>query len=99
VTRVVVTDGGSGYSSPPRVAVKGLDGVPLRAALRFDRDLRKNGAFASVEVVAAPKRDHLPRGHRGLPPSRLDEEDSGRGGGRRDVGRGREPFVPHTAGW
>ena len=54
VEKVVVTERGSGYSTPPKVTVQGIEGVALKATLHLDRDLRKNGAIASVEL-ADPK--------------------------------------------
>jgi hypothetical protein len=55
VKKVVVTEAGSGYSTPPTVTIKGREGVTLKTSLHFDRELKKNGAIASVEVVASPK--------------------------------------------
>jgi hypothetical protein len=51
VKKIVVTNPGSGYSSPPMARVKGLDGVQLEAKLRFGKDLKKNGAVASLSVA------------------------------------------------
>ena len=51
VGKVVVAEAGSGYSSPPTVAIPGMEGVPLKATLHFDKDLRKNGSVNSVEVA------------------------------------------------
>jgi hypothetical protein len=47
--KVVVTEPGSGYSTPPTVSVQGMEGIPLKATLHLDRELRKNGSIASVE--------------------------------------------------
>ena len=55
IKRIVVTDGGSGYSSPPDVTVEGFKNVELRATLKFSEDLEKNGAIAAVKVVPAGK--------------------------------------------
>ncbi len=52
VTRIVVTDGGAGYSSPPVATIEGMDGVRLTVTLSFGTDLRKNGAVKSVDVAA-----------------------------------------------
>lgn len=49
VEKVVITEPGSGYSHPPKVAVRGMERVALKATLHFDRDLSKNGSIASVE--------------------------------------------------
>ncbi len=48
--RVVVTDAGAGYSTPPKVTVKGMAGVELVVTLLFDKDLKKNGSIKSIEV-------------------------------------------------
>jgi hypothetical protein len=57
VKRVVLTEAGSGYSSPPKVTIEGMENVPLKANLHFDKDLKKNGAVKSVEVAEAAKPD------------------------------------------
>ncbi len=51
VKQIVITAAGSGYSVPPRVTIKGLDSVKLKATLHFEQQLVKNGSLASVEVV------------------------------------------------
>jgi hypothetical protein len=51
VTKLVITDPGSGYNTPPDVTIAGADGVRLRAALSFSKDLKKNGGVAAVERV------------------------------------------------
>jgi hypothetical protein len=58
--RIVVTEPGSGYSSPPDVRVEGVKGVALKATLHFDKDLKKNGGIAAIEIVPARKQptDH-----------------------------------------
>jgi hypothetical protein len=53
--KVVVTEPGSGYSSPPKVTIKGVEQVPLTAKLHFDKDLQKNGSVESVEVMDKAK--------------------------------------------
>jgi hypothetical protein len=53
IKRIVVTKPGAGYSSPPKVTVKGFAKVPLEAKIEFVKDLKKNGAVASVTVVSA----------------------------------------------
>jgi hypothetical protein len=53
VKRVVVTEPGSGYSSPPEVKAKGMPDVRLEATLGFSKVLEKNGAVTSVKVVPA----------------------------------------------
>ena len=56
IKKIVITDGGSGYSSEPKVTVEGMKGVKLKATLAFSKDLKKNGAIASVEVAKDEKR-------------------------------------------
>lgn len=53
--RIVVTEPGSGYSSPPDVRVEEVKGVALKATLHFDKDLKKNGGIAAIEIVPARK--------------------------------------------
>jgi len=48
--KVVVTDPGSGYSTPPKAAVEGNDKLRLKVTIQFSKDLKKNGAVGSVEV-------------------------------------------------
>jgi hypothetical protein len=52
VTRVVVTEPGSGYNTPPVVSVEGMKGVRLKVTLALGKDLKTNGGVA--EVVAEP---------------------------------------------
>ena len=47
----VITEAGSGYSSPPIVTIMGMEKVPLKATLHFDKELRRNGSVESVEVA------------------------------------------------
>jgi hypothetical protein len=54
VEKVVITEPGSGYSNPPEVTIQGMEGVALKATLHLDKDMRKNGSIASVEL-ADPK--------------------------------------------
>ncbi len=51
IKQIVVTEPGSGYSSPPEATVKGMESVPLVVTLHFDKDLKKNGSVESVEVA------------------------------------------------
>jgi hypothetical protein len=50
VKKIVVTEAGSGYCSPPTVRIKGLDGVALEVTLHFDKDFKKNGSIKSIAV-------------------------------------------------
>jgi hypothetical protein len=51
VKKLVITETGGGYNTPPRVTIEGMEGVRLEATLGFDKDLKKNGAIASVRVA------------------------------------------------
>jgi hypothetical protein len=51
IKKVVVTDPGSGYCTPPKVTVKGFDNVPLEAKLKLVTDLKKNGGIEAVELA------------------------------------------------
>lgn len=53
IKQVVVTDGGSGYSSAPTASVQGLDGLKLTVTLRYGPDFRKNGSISRLEVAPA----------------------------------------------
>jgi len=53
IKRIVVTNPGSGYCTPPQVKVAGIDGVEFKVKLDLTTDLKKNGAIASVEVLGA----------------------------------------------
>lgn len=50
VTKIVITNAGAGYSSTPKVTIKGFDKVELAAELLLDKDLTKNGSIKSIEV-------------------------------------------------
>jgi hypothetical protein len=51
IKQIVVSDPGYGYSSPPRAVVQGLEQVPLRVQLHFDKELTKNGGIKSIEIL------------------------------------------------
>jgi hypothetical protein len=51
VKQIVVTDPGSGYSSPPKAIIQGLEKTSLKVTLQFGKDLKSNGAVKSVEVM------------------------------------------------
>lgn len=57
VKKLMVTEGGSGYSSPPQVTIKGMATVKLTATLHFDKDFQKNGSVESIEQMEASKSD------------------------------------------
>ena len=56
IKKIVITEGGSGYSSEPKVTVEGMKNVKLKTTLAFGKELKKNGAVASVEVAKDEKR-------------------------------------------
>jgi hypothetical protein len=51
VTGFVVTNPGSGYSSPPVVTVQGMPDVHAVAELGFDPDFSKNGAVRAITLA------------------------------------------------
>lgn len=55
VTRIVVTEAGSGYSSPPTATIEGMDGVRLGVRLKFGKDVKVNGSVSAVDLGAAEK--------------------------------------------
>lgn len=57
IKKIVVTEPGSGYNTPPMVTVKGFEKVQLESVLHFDTDLKKNGGIEAVEVARKRKRN------------------------------------------
>jgi hypothetical protein len=51
IKKFVVTKPGAGYSSPPKVTVKGYEKVPLVATVEYVKELKKNGAIKSIELA------------------------------------------------
>ncbi len=51
VTEFVITNGGSGYSSPPKISVTGMPGVTAEATLSFSKDFTANGAVSAIKLV------------------------------------------------
>lgn len=47
---IEVTEPGSGYTTPPKVTVKGFETTEFVVSLHFDKDLKKNGSVKSIEV-------------------------------------------------
>ena len=43
ITKIVVTQPGAGYSSPPKATVEGYEKIRLEAKIKFEKDLKKNG--------------------------------------------------------
>jgi len=54
VKKLVISDPGAGYNTPPIVTIDNMESVRLKATLSFDKDLGKNGAVALVEQLAGP---------------------------------------------
>jgi hypothetical protein len=48
-----VVDGGSGYSSPPEVAVPNVKHAPAKVELSFGKNLEKNGSIAAITIPKA----------------------------------------------
>lgn len=55
IVKIVVTDPGSGYCTPPKATVKGFESVRLEATIKYDKDLKKNGGIEAVEIVRDKK--------------------------------------------
>ena len=53
ITQIVVDEPGYGYSSPPTATVSGLKDISLKVAIRFAKDLKKNGAVEAIELAPA----------------------------------------------
>jgi hypothetical protein len=51
IKKIVVTKPGVGYSSPPKVTVKGFEKVPLVATVEYVRELKKNGAIKAIQIA------------------------------------------------
>lgn len=50
VTGFVITDAGSGYSSPPEVSIPGMPGIRVTAALSFSSSFRENGSINGLAL-------------------------------------------------
>lgn len=51
VTKIVVTERGSGYCTAPELKIAGFESVKLKAKLHFDKELKKNGGLKSIEII------------------------------------------------
>jgi hypothetical protein len=51
IKKIVITEPGSGYSSPPKVTVKGFEKARLEARVKFTTELKKNGGIESIELA------------------------------------------------
>jgi hypothetical protein len=53
--RIEISEGGAGYSSPPKVTIKGFEATPLEVKLHFEKDLETNGSIEAIEVAKKKK--------------------------------------------
>jgi hypothetical protein len=53
IKRIEITSAGAGYSSQPKMTVKGLESTKLEATLHFDKDIKKNGSLKSITVATS----------------------------------------------
>jgi hypothetical protein len=51
IKKIVVTEPGAGYCSPPDMKVEGFPNADLKATLKFSKDLKKNGGIEAIEVA------------------------------------------------
>lgn len=56
IKRIVVTQTGSGYSSPPTAEIPGFEKVSLQVTLHFDKNLKRNGSIAAITTPEAAAR-------------------------------------------
>lgn len=52
IKRIVVSESGHGYSTPPRASVKGVADAKLVVELAFSKTFKKNGAIKAIKVDA-----------------------------------------------
>jgi len=50
VTGFTITNPGSGYSSPPKVSIAGMNDLQATATLSFGADLTKNGSIQEIRL-------------------------------------------------
>jgi len=53
IKRIEITEAGAGYSSAPKMTVKGFESTKLEATLQFDKDFKKNGSLKAITVAPA----------------------------------------------
>jgi hypothetical protein len=53
IKRIEITSAGAGYSSIPKMTVRGFESTKLEAVLQFDKDFKKNGSLKSIAVAPA----------------------------------------------
>jgi hypothetical protein len=54
ITSFVITNGGSGYSSPPTVSIPKMGRVSAKVELSFSKTFEKNGAVSAVTLLPEP---------------------------------------------
>jgi hypothetical protein len=55
IKRIVVTDAGAGYCTPPTIKVAGFAETRFNVTLKLTKDLKKNGGVAKIEAVPGQK--------------------------------------------
>lgn len=53
IKKIVVTEGGSGFSSAPTATIQGLKDVSLKVTVQYGTELKKNGAISAIEILPA----------------------------------------------
>lgn len=51
VARFEITEGGAGYSSPPRVAVPGFPHLRVKVTVSYGKDFKTNGGVTAIDVL------------------------------------------------
>jgi hypothetical protein len=51
--KIVVTEPGAGYCSPPTVQVEGFKDVEVKTTLEFSKNLKTNGGISAIEILPA----------------------------------------------
>ena len=51
IKRIVVTDPGSGYNTPPKATIEGFKNVRLETKIKYGTNLKKNGGVESVQIA------------------------------------------------
>jgi hypothetical protein len=55
IKQIVVTEPGSGYNTPPKATIEGVQNARLETKVQYDTNLKKNGRIESIEVVPEKK--------------------------------------------
>jgi hypothetical protein len=50
VKAVVITEAGSGYSSPPKATIQDMEGVKLKVSIQPSKEFKMNGRVSSIEI-------------------------------------------------